>query len=555
MAACTTHARSLGASARVMCPRARNPKPCTAIILLIGLMVSSVASASQCFDYDRLRNGLAVHIPFDGDFRDASGNGVHGSQGNPPSFVAGKVGSAAASFDQLQRQFVSLGRPASLNFDTDVDFTVTFWVRAAKVPLNIDRNSYDDPAIIGNQNWDSSRNRGFIVAGSAPSSFIFAVGDGVRRTKLTQAVYFAQNEWSHFLISCNRSSNAVVYANGKLLAVVDIYNMAGVFVHNFTSGYDTVIGSDGPAGVIYPTWWDGEIDDVAIWRRALSSSDAAAVYARALKGLDIHSGLPMDCADTIAACDDDNGVSPLSFRVSCPGGCVPYSNANESVSSIFPRSASVCGAAVASGLASVSAQGPRATVTVRVDSNGVGYMLESVCGDGIQMGAEECDDGNADDHDGCSRCTVDSGYVCGNAADSSDRSCSTVCGDGAVTGMEICDDGGESDTCTSDCTVKPGHFCTSQLTARSAPTMLCRALACGDGVRSIGEECDDGNVLDGDGCSSSCQVEENWACKSLHGSAGERCNPPLWVASGGDDSGNCSARTPGATIHRASTVY
>ena len=29
---------------------------------------------------------------------------------------------------------------------------------------------------------------------------------------------------------------------------------------------------------------------------------------------------------------------------------------------------------------------------------------------------------------------------------------------------------------------------------------------------SIGEICDDGNIADGDGCSSFCQVEFGWVC-------------------------------------------
>ena len=30
---------------------------------------------------------------------------------------------------------------------------------------------------------------------------------------------------------------------------------------------------------------------------------------------------------------------------------------------------------------------------------------------------------------------------------------------------------------------------------------------CGDGADDPGEECDDGNVMDGDGCSAECTVE------------------------------------------------
>lgn len=36
--------------------------------------------------------------------------------------------------------------------------------------------------------------------------------------------------------------------------------------------------------------------------------------------------------------------------------------------------------------------------------------------------------------------------------------------------------------------------------------------SCGDGEQEGEEGCDDGNTDDEDGCSSSCEVEEGWAC-------------------------------------------
>ncbi len=35
---------------------------------------------------------------------------------------------------------------------------------------------------------------------------------------------------------------------------------------------------------------------------------------------------------------------------------------------------------------------------------------------------------------------------------------------------------------------------------------------CGDGLVEPGETCDDGNLLDGDGCSPTCEVEAGWSC-------------------------------------------
>jgi cysteine-rich repeat protein len=34
---------------------------------------------------------------------------------------------------------------------------------------------------------------------------------------------------------------------------------------------------------------------------------------------------------------------------------------------------------------------------------------------------------------------------------------------------------------------------------------------CGDGI-IINDQCDDGNTLNGDGCSEFCKVEKDWSC-------------------------------------------
>jgi fibro-slime domain-containing protein len=44
-------------------------------------------------------------------------------------------------------------------------------------------------------------------------------------------------------------------------------------------------------------------------------------------------------------------------------------------------------------------------------------------------------------------------------------------------------------------------------------TSVCEGAECGNGVKSAGEECDDGNAFDGDGCSSACEEEPGYVCE------------------------------------------
>ncbi|HWO23947.1 MAG TPA: Ig-like domain-containing protein [Kofleriaceae bacterium] len=73
-----------------------------------------------------------------------------------------------------------------------------------------------------------------------------------------------------------------------------------------------------------------------------------------------------------------------------------------------------------------------------------------VCGDGLVVSPETCDDGNADYDDGCSdECAIEPGWSCTGQP----STCTTICGDGSVVGGEQCDDGDtdETDGCTTSC--------------------------------------------------------------------------------------------------------
>jgi len=189
------------------------------------------------------------------------------------------------------------------------------------------------------------------------------------------------------------------------------------------------------------------------------------------------------------------------------------------------------------------------------ETPGAPCVSTAKCGNGILTSKETCDDGNEKAGDGCAAdcAAVEPGWVCRVPG----KACIPLCGDGVITATEACDDKNTAndDGCSSTCLVEPGwsctpagvctksvcgngmveagetcdaamengHFfgdgsgcsktCTKEPTCRDAAgkTTACTP-RCGDGNIDMGEDCDDGNQVDADGCAKDCKKEGGFDC-------------------------------------------
>lgn len=76
-------------------------------------------------------------------------------------------------------------------------------------------------------------------------------------------------------------------------------------------------------------------------------------------------------------------------------------------------------------------------------------------------------------------------------------------------GLEACDDGNKNDGvgCKPDCTgTLPGFSCTG---GSPISPSVCSEV-CGNLIMTPNEDCEDGNSVSLDGCSSSCHFESGW---------------------------------------------
>jgi cysteine-rich repeat protein len=137
--------------------------------------------------------------------------------------------------------------------------------------------------------------------------------------------------------------------------------------------------------------------------------------------------------------------------------------------------------------------------------------IPALCGNGTLDEGEECDDGNLNEGDGCdATCHLEAqGPVCGN---------------GELEEGEDCDDGNtdDGDGCQADCTLPAtcNDTCLEQYgcgndymcyagncrNVSCTEETDCICATCGNGELDDGEECDDGNNEDGDGCQADCSL-------------------------------------------------
>lgn len=146
-----------------------------------------------------------------------------------------------------------------------------------------------------------------------------------------------------------------------------------------------------------------------------------------------------------------------------------------------------------------------------------------ICGNGIiePSNGEQCDSENL----GGLICTNFDAFIGGNLrcvnciynTDECTPPPVTYCGDGTIDSGEQCDDGNSNngDGCSNICKIEDIYKIGEEKVIRY----------CGDGQKESGEECDDGNTNSGDGCSNICTIEKDGSyCGDGKKDAGEECD-------------------------------
>ncbi|MBQ4848440.1 alkaline phosphatase family protein [Pseudoalteromonas sp. MMG005] len=215
-------------------------------------------------------HGLTTYLPFDGNYEDASGNHTHAQVGggSPELRANGKFGTYVKI--NGKKEHLTLGKPSELDFGTDTDFTLMTWYR-------VSGDQVGDPVIVGNKNWVSGANRGTLLLANEGNGDDFGINIASSRSdrKDIDPIDYTFNGWWLLVASFDRQGVATLYAgspSGELNIIAgDISNVGDI-----SSELDWNIGQDGTGRYHYNL--KADLDDFAVWRRAITLSEVRAIY-------------------------------------------------------------------------------------------------------------------------------------------------------------------------------------------------------------------------------------------------------------------------------------
>jgi outer membrane protein assembly factor BamB len=213
----------------------------------------------------KLKEGLIAYYPFNGNAKDESGNGHDGEvKGATLAADRNNVASKAYSFVKASGQHIAI--PDTPDFHLQVN-TISAWVRFNSTAL-------PGHTIISKEGMGLSK----VGGKSTPTGFTLGYGGAGMNYGLNgSGKYYPTlheiipevGRW-YLVTGTYDGSTRKLYTNGKLVKAVD---QAFTLSHDAT---EVRIGDDPNPST--PRYFDGKIDDIRIYNRALSVGEITALY-------------------------------------------------------------------------------------------------------------------------------------------------------------------------------------------------------------------------------------------------------------------------------------
>jgi uncharacterized protein (TIGR02145 family) len=241
----------------------------TALMLGISLLLPCLRSSAQTLPNYLPTDGLVAWWPFNGNANDESGNGHHG-------FVDGAILSADRfGVGNRSFNFSGDGNYIATNLTgPQGDRSITVWFK------QLESNQ-------GENQWRIF-SYGGITQGSGFGAFVFPhniasqadrLGIDIGNSYVTYEPILSLSQWHHLAIVYSTTNGNVVEDVNVFLNGAHLNELAGSF--NAFLPLQTGIGNPFTVGHnpnFLPDHFQGNIDDIGIWNRALTDAEVMALY-------------------------------------------------------------------------------------------------------------------------------------------------------------------------------------------------------------------------------------------------------------------------------------
>lgn len=225
-----------------------------------------------------------VQLKFEDNLVDTSPHATSVTPHGNLTYVQGRDGKAIKiNSTSADRQYLDLGKPANLQFGTNKNFTLVFWIKSTGVT--------SDPPIISNKNWDSGSSPGYVVALLPNNSLLWNYNTQGSSRADAQIPNVANGKWHHIVVSHDRATGRVDFYKDGL--PVGITVKSGALYQGITNsmdiagrtgtvdaGLNTMIGNDGTGSYGVDTF-PMQVDEMQIINRAVTAQEAEEMFSSA----------------------------------------------------------------------------------------------------------------------------------------------------------------------------------------------------------------------------------------------------------------------------------
>ena len=153
--------------------------------------------------------------------------------------------------------YIQIPSEPVFDFGSNQDFTIECRIRT---------NTTGDVAIIGNKDWGSGNNAGFVFSFKYPAGpeWKVNIGDGTNRADINTGGLIADNQWHTLSVSFDRDGYMKMYEDGQILDSSDISAISDI-----TTNSGLFFGTD----INQEYGYNGSIAEVRVWNTLVNNQN------------------------------------------------------------------------------------------------------------------------------------------------------------------------------------------------------------------------------------------------------------------------------------------